>query len=262
MSNPIVISKDIQNNIITISPTERNSVIVRPLALPSIVTSNLIFHVDAGNTNSYPGSGTTWSDLSGNNYNATLVSSPAFNSNGYFTFDGSTDYATLGNISALDLGNGNDITVSVWLKTNSAVSKALISKYQTDTVEGGWLINLLNTGVVNTILKNSGGTSVAKNSVGTVNNNVWREISVIFRGTTGTGTSIYIDGSFDSDSDTLTGTRVNNSRALLIGGVHTPTNVINAQYSGDIAIVKIYNTALTSQQMLQNYNATKGRFGL
>lgn len=256
MTSPIaVISKDIQNNIITVSPTGTNSVIISRI-------NNLIFYVDAGDTNSYAGSGTTWSDLSGNNYNATLVSSPTFNSSGYFTFDGSTDYATLGNISGLDIGNGNDITVSVWLKTNSVVSKALISKYQTDTAEGGWVINLLNTGVVNIGLKDSAGNSITKSSVGTVNNSVWREVSVIFRGSAGGAVSIYIDGNFDSDSSTLAGNRANNSRALLIGGVHTPTNVINPQYSGDISIVKIYNTALTAQQILNNYNGTKGRFGL
>ena len=61
-------------------------------ALKSQVTNGLVLHLDARDTNSYSGSGNTWSDLSGNNYNAT-ISGATFNSNGkYFYFDGSNDY--------------------------------------------------------------------------------------------------------------------------------------------------------------------------
>jgi hypothetical protein len=55
---------------------------------PGIVTSGLVLCLDAGNTKSYPGSGTTWTDLSGNGNTGTLVNSPSYSSSGYFSFDG------------------------------------------------------------------------------------------------------------------------------------------------------------------------------
>ena len=63
----------------------------------SIVTDGLILHLDAGNKNSYPGSGTTWTDLSGNGYNATLNNSVGFttSSGGMLTLNGSNQTATV-----------------------------------------------------------------------------------------------------------------------------------------------------------------------
>jgi hypothetical protein len=75
--------------------------------IKSIVTDGLICHLDAGNKNSYTGSGTTWTDLSGNGYNATLFNGVGYNSNGYLTFDGSNDYATTASVP-------NYKSISVW----------------------------------------------------------------------------------------------------------------------------------------------------
>ena len=63
---------------------------------PTIVTDGLVLALDAGDRNSYPGSGTTWNDLAGSN-NLTLYNSPSFSSNngGHFLFDGANDYMTI-----------------------------------------------------------------------------------------------------------------------------------------------------------------------
>ena len=63
---------------------------------PNIIDDGLIFCVDAKNTKSYPGSGTTWSDLSRSGNHGTLTNSPTFNSTGYFDFDGTNDQVTMG----------------------------------------------------------------------------------------------------------------------------------------------------------------------
>jgi hypothetical protein len=73
----------------------------------SIVTDGLICHLDAGNKNSYEGSGTTWTDLSGNGYNATLVNGVGFNSIGYLTFNGVNNYVITASVS-------NYKSISTW----------------------------------------------------------------------------------------------------------------------------------------------------
>ena len=72
---------------------------------PSVVTSGLVLALDAGNTKSYPGSGATWTDLSGNGNTGTLQNSPTYSSanSGYFTLNGSTQYATGTNASSVQI---------------------------------------------------------------------------------------------------------------------------------------------------------------
>ena len=91
---------------------------------PSIVTDNLVLNLDAGDSNSYSGSGTTWTDLSGEGNHATLVNGPTYSSNdgGYLSFDGSNDHATL---PAIDL-TGNELTFAIWTYNQTNTTSSLI----------------------------------------------------------------------------------------------------------------------------------------
>ena len=97
---------------------------------PNIVEDNLVFHVDAANTRSYPGSGTTWTDLSGNGNNAT-INGATFNSGngGYFIMDGSNDYITLGtqlNSTIAPNSEDNDVTFSFWVNLDDVTADQTI----------------------------------------------------------------------------------------------------------------------------------------
>jgi hypothetical protein len=83
----------------------------------SIITSGLVLNLDAGNTASYPGSGTVWTDLSGNGYNGTLTNGPIYSSSngGTIVFDGTNDVASFGNILNIGLSSW---TMSCWVKFN------------------------------------------------------------------------------------------------------------------------------------------------
>jgi len=82
---------------------------------PKIVTDGLILALDAGNRFSYPGSGTTWSDLSGNGYNGTLINGPTF-SNGAIVFDGTDDYVLINNGFTNLFKNKSYWSTSIWIK--------------------------------------------------------------------------------------------------------------------------------------------------
>jgi hypothetical protein len=93
---------------------------------PSIVTSGLVLCLDAANPKSYPGSGTTWTDLSGNGNNGTLVNGPTYSSvnGGSIVFDGSNDYIS----TAYSIGTVSQQSISCWIsKTNLQYSLILAS---------------------------------------------------------------------------------------------------------------------------------------
>jgi len=90
---------------------------------PKIVTSGLVLALDAGNTKSYPGSGTVWTDLSGNGNTGTLTNGPTFNSSngGSIVFDGVDDfvnipYNTYWNTNVF--GTATNFTLECWHKPN------------------------------------------------------------------------------------------------------------------------------------------------
>ena len=80
------------------------------------ITSNLILHLDAGNTSSYPGTGTTWTDLSGNGYNGTLTNGPTYDSNnqGSIVTDGSNDFILIGTVAGTGTSTQSQ-TYEIWV---------------------------------------------------------------------------------------------------------------------------------------------------
>ena len=94
-------------------------------ATPPVITTDLVFYVDAGNTSSYPGTGTTWSDLSGNARNFTLTNGPIYNSGngGYFAFDGVNDFA-----QGPSLNVGTGFTIECWVQTTTTATDTFIGQ--------------------------------------------------------------------------------------------------------------------------------------
>jgi hypothetical protein len=214
---------------------------------PSIVTSGLVLALDAGNTKSYPGSGATWTDLSGNNNTGTLTNGPTYSSSngGTIVFDGTDDYATVSN--NISPGTG-DFAVSVFV-------------YKTDTVTNRYVWDFGSNG--GTL---SSGTSITTEfryynpTVGyilgpTQTVNTWYNL-VISR-ISGI-TYFYSNGSLvNSAADTGNigswGTTLNIGRYGGGGYIHL----------GSISNLFVYKgIGLTAAQVLQNFNALRGRFGL
>jgi len=223
---------------------------------PKIVTDGLVLALDAGNVKSYPGSGTTWLDKSGRGNNGTLINGPTFNSgnNGSIVFDGVDDYVNCGNDSSFDLTT--QLTLECWVKTSDTSQFAhFISKFPASNCS-----YLLGATVGSGYLYFSRSTNGSNQNInGQVNINVcdgnWKHVVASYNSTTST-LLMSINGIIQSSSLSgdvyVTTTNVNIGRRTNVG----------QYYSANIPNVRIYNKALSASEILQNYNATKGRFGL
>ena len=218
-----------------------------------IVTDGLVLYLDAANTKSYPGTGTTWTDLSGYNSNGTLTNGPTFNpsNGGSIVFDGTNDFVLLKSGAAL-LTQTSNITMEIWFyKTGTGLNYRLFYNGNSGANGYGFYTGVCSTPT--TLLGILFG-GVACNVVSTtVAINRWYH--AVFTNTSGNVNTLYLNGASVS---TATQTYAAPTTETTIGAA---TNASNA-YAGRIAIAKLYNRALTATEVLQNYNALKSRFGL
>lgn len=229
----------------------------------SPVTNSLVLHLDAGNTSSYPGSGTVWSDLSGNNNNFNIVAT-AYNSSGvkYMDFGGS--YGLAKNSSDISLTDTVGVTYCVWTRilNSNANWRTLTRSYAADhhviIQSGGWQIGIYDNDSAGFI--DSGYSQQSLPNYGTSN---W--IAIYWRWQP---SSPYYEMSYNDTPEITRGsiTTANgryNRGFGSIGGYHngnqTPSD--GSQFWGDIAVFMAYNKRLTDTELLQNYNYYKTRFG-
>ena len=219
---------------------------------PNIVTDNLIFAIDAGSERSYPGSGTTATDLAGTNTVA-LVNGVSYNPNqgGKWGFDGIDDQIILNSGTALVL---NDFTITQWIQFPSSTSKMSIGggQYNTTPVQEyrGYIWYRSPQNEIRVTVNNE--TGAIFNVASSVYCNKWSQITATRSGGT---YKLYVDG-IQVDI-TRTGS-TNDFSIRTIGWSYSNSYA----FAGSISNTLIYNTALTAAQVLQNYNAQKSRFGL
>lgn len=216
---------------------------------PRIVTDGLVLCLDAGNPKSYPGSGTTWTDLSGNGNNGTLTNGPIYSSSdgGSIVFDGVNDKVTFPNTT---VSTSAGITVEVWFKTSSG------TKYQdifdmSDTF-GVWITtNYGSTGKITASFKTLTGIMRADYST-----NTWYQVVISGSGTSNT---LYLNGvSVATESQTVaTSVNFNTARIGNVDGDRASEYLV-----GNVASLKFYNRALTASEIQQNFNALRGRFSI
>jgi hypothetical protein len=213
---------------------------------PNMIEDGLVLALDASDKNSYPGSGTTWFDLSGNNNNTTLYNSPTYTNNNIhtFNFDETDDYAKVNNTGILSTTSYTKIA-----SFRPESSTANIISGGSDGQHAFWMgatSNTLNSG-------HNGAWTTVSYSPGDMLNKWW--IGAVTFSTT-SGWVLYLNGEQVATSlSTVTFTGGNTVR---IGAYTDASNL----FDGDIANVFIYNRVLSSQEILQNYNAQKSRFNL
>ncbi len=228
----------------------------------NIVRFGLVLDLDAGNPLSYAGAGTTWYDVSGNSFNATLINSPTYSSDNGGVLNwasASSQYATVSMNSTLRVAN---ISEEVWVYLSGTADQIFIgSQYGTSSNNSFalWIQSgTFSFGV------NTGGTFYYTTS-SAPSTGTWYHLVHTYNGTT---QYLYINGvlttTFNSSASGNISYDTNNT-LLAIGADFNgsgynvgPTGYVN----GKMPVARIYNIALSAAQVLQNYNATKGRFGL
>ena len=224
---------------------------------PRVVTDGLVFAVDAGNVKSYPGSGNVWYDLSGNDNNGTLENSPTFDSNnrGSISFDGTDDY-----VEVVDfLPNNNDFTLTFWLNysdSNPTIT-GIISTW--DSNWNGWGLANYNGSLRSWINDGAGGGKSWVSLSGLYN--TWNLITLRYQYSTGTQ-SFYLNTTYYGQNSFIDTVSPNNLQIGRGGLTDTLQLSIYGYSNCKISNLQIYNRPLTTQEISQNYNALKSRFGL
>lgn len=228
-----------------------------------IITNGLVLNYDAAQLRSYPTTGNTITDLSGNGNNGTLVNGVAFDSGngGSLVFDGINDYVNCGNSSLLSSSN---ITFSAWVKRTASFGNGAClfwAKASANYASTGYYIELYSpTGTNRATLIACNGNPASSSFIDSIPSNTSFPLNtwVNFTFTLNSNTpAMYFNGI--SSSLTILGTPAitsnNNIKYLL-------QNTYGNYTSANISQIQIYNRALSSTEVLQNYNANKSRYGL
>ena len=230
---------------------------------PQIVTDNLVFCLDAANTKSYPGSGTTWTDLKNGGYNATITGPSWSNTNsGVFTYDGTDDRATFDK-STFTLGS--NFTIEIWYRfTSSEDSVFANGGLFTQGANGDWNNSVgSNKGLIlgaNDIVYHTSSTQVWNSYSNVPSQNNWHQF--VFTLDSGTG-KVLIDGaSSEIYSATNFQSTYSNANGLYGIGLADKYSSYRGEFIGDISIFRVYNATLTSSEIAQNFNALRGRYGI
>jgi hypothetical protein len=221
---------------------------------PRVVTDGLVLYLDAANTKSYPGTGTTWGDISRGGNNGTLVNGPTFNSGngGSIIFDGVDDYA---NIPIPSVNSYDTITICGFIKWLSYGEDMFLGMTTYDVWTAGNCLGF-NNGASNVI----GINAATVTSLGLLGN--WRYYTFVMNKSGLLSTNkIYINGVSVGPLTAVVASDGN------IPGFNTNLRLCswnNGGFNGNMQYgnLQVYNRALTAQEIQQNYNATKSRFGL
>ena len=218
-----------------------------------IVTDGLVFAVDAANPISYPGSGTAWNDLTPNKNNGTLINGPTFSSAnaGSIVFDGVNDRVQT--INNTGISGINARSLCIWVYPTELTTDKFYSPLRIGTTSIAQLFEILLRN--NTIFGHfyGGGQTYSVSSDKTLLNNY----SHIVMTYSNPNVKIYVDGELKGTSGSFT---LNTSNTILSSG--NPAYGGHDYYEGRIPNIQLYNRALSASEVLQNYNALKGRFGL
>jgi hypothetical protein len=232
---------------------------------PNIIVDGLVLYLDAANSKSYIPGSTTWNDVSRLGNNGTLVNGPTFNSadGGYIVFDGVNDFITLGDILALGFTDGV-FTADAWVYVPSTWTAGsqypnLISKGASAGWDNaGWSLFVFRdypgAGIYGwgCGIRNGATSLITQGSIN-ITPNTFTHICV-----TADGSNVRLyQNSVLTNTNSQTVNPELNSQSVLIGKDWT-----NNYFPGNVAITRLYNRAISSSEVRQNFNSTRSRFGI
>ena len=228
----------------------------------SIITNGLVLALDAANPKSYPGSGTTWSDLSGLGNNGTLVNGVGYtgSNGGSLTFNGSTQYADIGSQSLIGSGTA-PFAVEIWFYNTRNFVAGQYSMLFTLRQSTGFFVTLYNPSGSGLYLTPTfrGQTQWAITVTQSDYVNKWVCLSLVYTGgdkNTASSFVAYRNGVQLPTGGTNFSTAGGTQNLNYIAAADTS----DGYHQGNIAAYKVYNRALSASEISQNYNALKSRY--
>ena len=208
---------------------------------PAIVSDGLVLCLDAANTKSYTGSGTTMTDMSGKGNNGTLTNGPTFSSDnkGCIVLDGTNDY-----ISTINLSSFTTFTIQMWIFDSRSASGGMdILTYNGDS--GSFTFN------GSTFRTDGNGLGARSTTIGSHHPvGKWLQFTYTKNG------SLFLD---NTEYSSFSGSELGTYGVLDIGRSRSH---VNNRLNGRVSNVRVYDRALTALEVRQNYYSYKGRFGL
>jgi hypothetical protein len=252
----------------------QNDKVVVNIDYPPVVTNGLVLYLDAGFTPSYPRSTTTWTDLSANGNNCTLINGPTYSTSqgGGIKFDATDDYATIPDSNSLDL---TELTISLWFNRGDILTLAagdqqnFFLKGNTAAAGGDQICPAVR------LFGPTGGGEYSwdAGSLGGGNGNIVPPSQVLFANQwynlvfthVSTNAPIpYLNGVKQTNWTVTNASNPlvpNNFIATISGdGARTNPATRAATFNGIMSIVQLYNRALSETEVLQNWNVLSSRF--
>ena len=231
-----------------------------PAPAPSgLITSGLIVNLDASNASSYPGSGTTWTDLTSNGNNGTLTNGAVYSSlaGGCIDFDGTNDFVSITSNSSLLPTTTTPITMQVWVYFDALTNGAIINKLTGSFGFDGYIVSVSSTGFVGYTVNGTSVNQVQSSSPTVVfTTGIWYLVTFITqRSATANTTNLYVNttryvtNAWGNDG-------YSESNPLQLGGGY------GGYANCKIGAFYFYNRGLSASEITQNFNATKTRYGL
>jgi hypothetical protein len=222
---------------------------------PKVVTDGLVLYLDAANPYSYVSGSTVWNDLSRSQLSGSLINGPTYNSanNGSIVFDGSNDYVDCGTTLSNQFGNfSGSLTLSVWFYPTSLTDNGIL--YFGTLVNNYGELSIDIRGQAFEVWTNRNN----KLRTSALTANRWYQGTVTIDTSNAAASVVYVNGIATGSFSTPSGTIDFRTKQLVVGTYYS----LSYPFKGNISTTQIYNRALSAQEVLQNYNATKGRFGL
>jgi hypothetical protein len=248
---------------------------------PDLIQDGLVLCLDAANTKSYPGSGTNWMDLSGNNENFILYNSPSFSTNygGELLFSGANDYARITTSNSVDSAASNG-TIELWFRTISSTLGVTYARLVSFSDALGTGSDTTSTQGTNRdfdnylcLVKNATAESLgvwyksnpsAFGPATLVNTNSYFNAVLTWSTSGGNMTfNFYLNGS-NTNTSTVAQSGYSTNATTITLGQNCDGALTNPHENSSCAFssFKLYSRALSAAEVRQNYNATKGRFRL
>ena len=216
---------------------------------PDYVSTGLQMYLDAGNSSSYPGSGTTWTSLSGS-FTGTLGTGVTYSSSngGVMNFSGAT--TAFVSLSASSLASlTNNFSVEAWYQSNNNHPEIIAN----GSGGNGFVLGYFSTNPTNWKTTKYGVVDIYIGAI--PQNTAWHQVVLTYSSTT--GTRVYVDGNLSGSSANTTNLYVGSSTFSIGKGEST-----SYMHNGSIGIVRFYNTVLSATDVSQNFSANRSRYGI